>query len=110
MKFVKAFLRALDYGIKISFMFRLLCPIIIFMVVFSDNIDRSGLFQGALAPRTAVELMLDGSDVTNFEQMDERTIVRLYSQLVPKEQAPAVSSIGSSRASRPNSQQAHRPM
>lgn len=85
------------YAIKITFRILLLVPILVFMVLFSYKIDRSGLFQGALTPRTVVELMMNGNDVTNFEQMDERTIVRLYSQLVSPEKAPSVSSIGSSR-------------
>lgn len=96
-KLLFGLLRRLYYGTRIIFGILLLCPILIFMVLFSYKIDRSGLFQGALAPRTVVELMLDGNDVTNYEQMDERTIVRLYSQLVPADEAPAVSSIGSSR-------------
>ena len=36
------------------------------------------LFQGALAPRRIVDLMLQGYDVTNFEQMDEREVVQLF--------------------------------
>ena len=65
------------------------------MVAFSYNVDRSGLFQGALAPRRIVDLMLQGYDVTNFEQMDERQVVQLFAQDV--EQAPEAIGIGSSR-------------
>ena len=65
------------------------------MVAFSYNVDCSGLFQGALAPRRIVDLMLDGYDVTNFEQMDERQVVQLYAQDVPE--APEAIGIGSSR-------------
>ena len=50
------------------------------MVWFSYTVDRSGLFQGALAPRRIVDLMLQGYDVTNFEQMDERQVVQLFAQ------------------------------
>lgn len=41
------------------------------MVWFSYTVDRSGLFQGELAPRRIVDLMLQGYDVSNFEQMNE---------------------------------------
>ena len=67
------------------------------MVYFSYKVDRSGLFQGALGPRTVVDLMLGGYDVTNFEQMDERSVVSLYAQDVPEDERPSVISIGSSR-------------
>lgn len=93
----KEILRRLYYGCKILFKLALISPILIFMVVFSYKVDRSGLFQGALGPRTVVDLMLDGYDVTNFEQMDERSVVSLYAQDVPEESAPSVIGIGSSR-------------
>ena len=96
-RILKGILRRLYYGVKISFKFLLLCPILVFMVLFSYTVDRSGLFQGALGPRTVVDLMLDGKDVTNFEQMDERSVVSLYAQDVPEESAPSVIGIGSSR-------------
>ena len=96
-RILKGILRRLYYGIKISFKFLLLCPILVFMVLFSYTVDRSGLFQGALGPRTVVDLMLDGKDVTNFEQMDERSVVSLYAQDVPEESAPRVIGVGSSR-------------
>ena len=67
------------------------------MVCFSYKVDRSGLFQGALGPRTVVDLMLSGHDVTNFEQMDERSVVSLYAQDVPEDERPSVIGIGSSR-------------
>ena len=96
-RFLKEVLRRLYYGCKITFKFALLCPILIFMVVFSYKVDRSGLFQGALGPRTVVDLMLEGHDVTNFEQMDERSVVSLYAQDVPEGSTPSVIGIGSSR-------------
>lgn len=42
--------------------------------------------------------MLQGYDVTNFEQMDERQVVQLFAQDV--EQAPEAIGIGSSRVLR----------
>lgn len=93
----KHILRFLYTGAKILCKVALLSPILVFMIAFSYKVDRSGLFQGALGPRTVVELLLDGHDVTNFEQMDERSIVSLYAQNVSTEQAPSVIGIGSSR-------------
>lgn len=87
--------RRLFFGGKTAFKCLLFVPILVFMVAFSYNVDRSGLFQGALAPRRIVDLMLEGYDVTNFEQMDERQVVQLYAQDVPE--APEAIGIGSSR-------------
>ena len=93
----KTILRRLYYGTKILCIFALISPILLFMVYFSYKVDRSGLFQGALGPRTVVDLMLSGHDVTNFEQMDERSVVSLYAQDVPEDERPSVIGIGSSR-------------
>ena len=93
----KNILRRLYYGMKILCKFALISPILLFMVYFSYKVDRSGLFQGALGPRTVVDLMLSGHDVTNFEQMDERSVVSLYAQDVPEDECPSVIGIGSSR-------------
>ena len=87
--------RRIYFGVKTAFKFLLLVPILVFMVAFSYNVDRSGLFQGALAPRRIVDLMLQGYDVTNFEQMDERQVVQLFAQDVPE--TPEAIGIGSSR-------------
>ena len=93
----KTILRRLYYGTKILCKFALISPILLFMVYFSYKVDRSGLFQGALGPRTVVDLMLSGHDVTNFEQMDERSVMSLYAQDVPEDERPSVIGIGSSR-------------
>ena len=96
-RMAKTILRRLYYGTKILCKFALISPILLFMVYFSYKVDRSGLFQGALGPRTVVDLMLSGHDVTNFEQMDERSVVSLYAQDVPEDERPSVIGIGSSR-------------
>ncbi len=88
-------LRRLYFGGKTLFRIALLAPILVFMVWVSYTVDRSGLFQGALAPRRIVDLMLQGYDVTNFESMDERQVVQLFAQDVPE--TPQVIGIGSSR-------------
>ncbi len=93
--FLQGVARRIYFGVKTSFKFLLLVPILVFMVAFSYNVDRSGLFQGALAPRRIVDLMLQGYDVTNFEQMDERQVVQLFAQDVPE--TPEAIGIGSSR-------------
>ena len=96
---IKAFFygiaRRIYFGGKTLFRIALLVPILVFMVWVSYTVDRSGLFQGALAPRRIVDLMLQGYDVTNFESMDEREVVQLYAQDVPE--TPQVIGIGSSR-------------
>ena len=93
--FLRGLARRIYFGVKTASRVALLVPILVFMVAFSYNVDRSGLFQGALAPRRIVDLMLQGYDVTNFEQMDERQVVQLFAQDV--EQAPEAIGIGSSR-------------
>ena len=93
--FLHGLIRRIYFGLKTGFKFLLLVPVLVFMVAFSYNVDRSGLFQGALAPRRIVDLMLQGYDVTNFEQMDERQVVQLYAQDVPE--TPEAIGIGSSR-------------
>lgn len=92
--FLRGLARRLYFGIKTAFKFLLFVPVLVFMVAFSYNVDRSGLFQGALAPRRIVDLMLQGYDVTNFEQMDEREVVQLFAQDVPE--TPEAIGIGSS--------------
>lgn len=89
--------RRLYFGSKTLFKFALFIPILVFMVWFSYTVDRSGLFQGELAPRRIVDLMLQGYDVSNFEQMNEieREVVQLFAQDVPD--TPEVIGIGSSR-------------
>lgn len=94
-RFFAGIARRLYFGSKTIFKFALLAPLLVFMVAFSYNVDCSGLFQGALAPRRIVDLMLQGYDVTNFDQMDEREVVQLFAQDVAE--APQVIGIGSSR-------------
>lgn len=94
-RFLYGLLRRLYFGGKTLFKLALVVPLLGFMVWTSYTVDRSGLFRGALAPRRIVSLMLEGCDVTNFDQMDERAVVELYAQSVPE--APQVIGIGSSR-------------
>lgn len=94
-RFFAGIARRLYFGSKTILKFALLVPLLVFMVAFSYNVDCSGLFQGALAPRRIVDLMLQGYDVTNFDQMDEREVVQLFAQDVAE--APQVIGIGSSR-------------
>lgn len=94
-RFFAGIVRRLYFGSKTILKFALLAPLLVFMVAFSYNVDCSGLFQGALAPRRIVDLMLQGYDVTNFDQMDEREVVQLFAQDVAE--APQVIGIGSSR-------------
>ena len=84
-RFLHGLVRRLYFGSKTLFKFALFIPILVFMVWFSYTVDRSGLFQGELAPRRIVDLMLQGYDVSNFEQMNEieREVVQLFAQDVP---------------------------
>ena len=84
-RFLHGLVRRLYFGSKTLFKFALFIPILVFMVWFSYTVDRSGLFQGELAPRR------------NFEQMNEieREVVQLFAQDVPD--TPEVIGIGSSR-------------
>lgn len=79
-RFWLGFVRRLYFGSKTLIKLALCLPILAFMVWFSYTVDRSGLFQGELAPRRIVDLMLQGYDVTNFDSMDEREVVQLYAQ------------------------------
>lgn len=96
-RFLHGLVRRLYFGSKTLFKFALFIPILVFMVWFSYTVDRSGLFQGELAPRRIVDLMLQGYDVSNFEQMNEieREVVQLFAQDVPD--TPEVIGVGSSR-------------
>lgn len=94
-RFFYGLARRVYFGAKTVSRIVLLLPILVFMVWVSYTVDRSGLFQGELAPRRIVDLMLQGYDVTNFESMDERQVVQLYAQDVPE--TPQVIGIGSSR-------------
>ena len=93
--FLRGLARRIYFGVKTASRVVLLVPILVFMVAFSYNVDRSGLFQGALAPRRIVDLRPQGYDVTNCEQMAARQVVQLFAQDV--EQAPEAIGIGSSR-------------
>ena len=91
--FLRGLARRLYFGIKTAFKFLLFVPVLVFMVAFSYNVDRSGLFQGALAPRRIVDLMLQGYDVTNFEQMDEREGRKRHDQILRRRTEEQVKSI-----------------
>lgn len=75
----------------------LFLPILLFMVWFSYKVDISGLFQGELAPREVANMLLGGTNVSNYEQMDEWTVLQLYVQNLPKDEVPETVAFGSSR-------------
>lgn len=76
----------------------LVLPLAALMVCVNYRVDCSGLFQGDLTTRTIVELLLGGSNVSGFSQMDERAVTELYIQLLPEDQVPETIVLGSSRA------------
>lgn len=67
------------------------------MIYVNYTIDCSGLYQGDMVNRTIVDLLLDGQNVSNYGQMDDRAMITLYGQLVPEEAAPETLALGSSR-------------
>lgn len=88
--------RLLTFGI-IGIKFLLFAPVILFMIWFSYKVDISGLFQGELAPREVATMLLSGETVSNYDQMDEREVLKLYVQNLSEEEIPNTIAIGSSR-------------
>ena len=80
---------------EIGLKFCLFLPILLFMVWFNYKVDVSGLFQGELAPRQVANLLLDGSTVSGYDQMDERQVLEVYAQNLTE--APDTLALGSSR-------------
>lgn len=93
----KQFFRVLQLAAAPFKLLLLLVPLVSLMVYVNYTVDCSGLYQGDLTNRTVVELLLDGENVSNFSQMDQRTVMELYIQLVPDEQVPETVAFGSSR-------------
>ena len=82
-------------GLEIVIKFCFFIPILLFMVWFSHKVDVSGLFQGELAPRQVANLLLEGSTVSGYDQMDERQVLEVYVQNLTE--APDTLALGSSR-------------
>ena len=80
---------------EIGLKFCLFLPILLFMVWFNYKVDVSGLFQGELAPRQVASLLLEGSTVSGYDQMDERQVLEVYAQNLAE--APDTLALGSSR-------------
>lgn len=89
-----------NYGrtaLKIAAKFLLLLPIPLFMIWVNFTVDRSGYFQGDQFERETAQALLEGHNLSHYEKMDERQIVRLYVQNLPQEQIPSTIALGSSR-------------
>lgn len=84
-------------ALKIAFKFLLLVPIPLFMIWFNFTVDRSGYFQGDQFERETAQALLEGHDLSHYEKMDERQILRLYVQNLPADQCPSTIALGSSR-------------
>ena len=82
---------------KIIGKFLLLLPIPLFMMWFNYTVDRSGYFQGDQFEREVAEALLAGQDLSNYEKMDERQILKLYVQNLPEDRIPDTIALGSSR-------------
>lgn len=73
-------------------------PVLYLMVYVNYTVDRSGYFQGDQYEREVAEALLAGQDLSGYEKMDERQIVRLYVQNLPWEERPLDTiALGSSR-------------
>lgn len=82
---------------KVLFKFLLLVPIPLFMMWFNFTVDRSGYFQGDQFEREVAAALLEGKDLSHYEKMDERQILKLYVQNLPEDQMPNTVALGSSR-------------
>lgn len=67
-------------GTKIVFKFIFLLPLAIYMVWFNFTVDRSGFFQGEQYEREVVSALMQGENVTGYDQMNEQKIYSLYAQ------------------------------
>ena len=90
--FLQGILRRLYFGLKTGFKLLLLVPVLVFMVAFSYNVDRSGLFQGELAPRRIVDLMLGVDSFFNMgvTGADVRDNMTSYYKMVSYGKTPKV--------------------
>ena len=89
--------RFFQNSFRILFKALLLLPIPLFMVWFNFTVDRSGYFQGDQFEREVADALLAGQDLSNYEKMDERQILRLYVQNLPEDRIPDTIALGSSR-------------
>ena len=97
-RFFVTVLRRLVLALKILSRIALfVLPIPLLMVYVNYTVDCSGLFQGDILPRQVALDLIDGKNLANFSQMDERQVISLYAQNLPEEQTPDVLAIGSSR-------------
>lgn len=86
-------LRYLEAAVKLAL---LAGPVLFLMVYVNYTVDRSGYFQGDQFEREVAEALLAGQDLSNYEKMDERQIVRLYVQNLPEGSPPGTVALGSS--------------
>lgn len=87
-------LRYLEAALKLVL---LAGPVLFLMVYVNYTVDRSGYFQGDQFEREVAQALLAGQDLSHYEKMDERQIVRLYAQNLAPEQPLDTIALGSSR-------------
>ena len=88
-------LRHTVWGFRIVLGLCLIAPIFITAFWFNYTVDRSGYFQGDQFVRDIALMLLDGQNVSGYEQMDERQVSRLLVQNAKK--PPNTVALGSSR-------------
>lgn len=87
-------LRYLEAAVKLVL---LAGPVLFLMVYVNYTVDRSGYFQGDQFEREVAQALLAGQDLSHYEKMDERQIVRLYAKNLAPEQPLDTIALGSSR-------------
>ena len=97
-QFLIALLRRVLLAFKIlSRVVLFVLPVPLLMVYVNYHVDCSGLFQGDVLLRTAAQQLIDGENLLNVSQMDERALLKLVAQNLTEETEPEVLAIGSSR-------------
>ncbi len=84
-------------AVKMVFVAGVLCTVPLFTFYYSYIVDCSGFFQGDLEMRAVADMILSGTNITGYEQLNarERDIIQIMaSNIEPK---PGTISLGSSR-------------
>ena len=82
-------------SIKSALKLILILPPVLLVLWVNYFVDQTGLFRGDKFNLELAEILLEGDPVSNFEQMDEREVLKLYIKNMPEAYDTLV--IGSSR-------------
>ena len=81
--------------VKSAFKLLLLIPLLLLVLWVNYFVDQTGLFRGDKFNLELAQILLEGDPVSNFEQMDEREVLKLYIKNMPEPYNTIV--LGSSR-------------